>query len=134
MPAQPAIAGGRTFQGPGGGASEGPWVWRHYCSPVSFEVVEGEHWVIWTMHCYLPYTGGFGDADGYGVITGGAIEGVVPEAPEAGASQSGLYEVEITGTGTLTFTPFGTYGGSADSVVLLAHRISDAALDYQDCE
>ena len=109
------------------------WVWRHYCTDVSFPVVEGENWVVWTMHCSLPVSGGIGDADGFGLINGATIGPT--DVDLAHQVYAGLYQIRITETGTMTFTPiFDDAGGSSlDARTLLAHKIS-GPFDYVDCE
>ena len=116
------------------GSADGMWVFRKYCTPISFPVVVGQHWVFWTMNCYLQHGGGFGDADGNGTIYGGEIEGVVPGF-ETQATATGLYELEVATTGTLTFTPgqFPGEGGEGDTIMLMAHLIS-GPFDFLFCE
>ena len=50
MPAQPAISGSRTFQGPGGGGGgEGPWVYTYReVGNVLVDGLAGDQWILWT--------------------------------------------------------------------------------------
>lgn len=124
----------RRFYSPeafGGGPN---WVWRYFCTPISFEVLAGEHVIIWTMHCSLPTSGGFGDGVGFGTITGSTLS---PFDISLGAVVfNGMYEVEVTISGTLTFTPTvdDAGGGGTDAITLAAVRIPAASMDFLDCE
>ena len=96
MPAQPAIAGHRTFQGPGGG--EGPW-WVNENSPsgITLDVTVGEYYIL------------FGNIDSY---SGPVLVTVL------GSGDPYIRRVLAIDTGAVTFVP-----DTAEALIML-HKIT----------